>query len=212
MDSTVELQMSNVEQKSDEWFKLRLGKVTASRISDVIAEIKTGEAKARADYRVELICERLSGQPLEGYTNAHMERGIQLEPFARAWYEANKEFVKQVGFVQHPTIEMSGASPDGLVGEDGMIEIKCPKINTHITTMLDGRVPTKYIPQMQWQMACTGRQWNDFVSYCPEMPTDLQMFIKRLPRDDAYIAELERKVQEFLLDVSVTLERLEALR
>jgi putative phage-type endonuclease len=201
--------MSEVEQRSDEWFKLRLGKVTASRIADVIAEIKSGEAAARADYRVELVCERLTGQPTEGFTNVYIQRGIELEPFARAWYEAEFGFVKEIGFVQHPTIEMSGASPDGLVGEDGMIEIKCPKVNTHIKTMLDGRVPSKYIPQMQWQMACTGRKWNDFVSYCPEMPSDMQMFVKRLERDDEYIAELERKVKAFLLDVSDTIESLE---
>lgn len=204
--------MSNVEQRSDEWFKLRLGKVTASRIADVIAEIKTGEAAARSDYRVELICERMTGQADEGFTNQHIERGIELEPFARAAYEAkNGLFVTQIGFAQHPTIEMSGASPDGLVGDDGMLEIKCPKAKTHINTMLDGRVPRKYIPQMQWQMACTGRKWNDFVSYCPELPTDLQLFITRLERDDEYIAMLEDKVKTFLHEVSITMDRLEGV-
>lgn len=204
--------MSEIEQRSDEWFKVRLGKVTASRIADVIAEVKTGEAAARADYRVELICERMTGQQSEGFTNVHIERGIELEPFARAAYEAkNNLFVTQIGFAQHPTIEMSGASPDGLIGDDGMLEIKCPKAKTHINTMLDGRVPKKYIPQMQWQMACTGRKWNDFVSYCPELPADLQLFVTRLERDDDYIAELEQKVTTFLHEVSITMERLEGV-
>lgn len=201
-----------IEQRTEEWHQQRLGKVTASRIADVLATIKTGEAASRAEYRIELVCERLTGKPTESYSNAHMERGIELEPFARAWYEVEHGvFVRQVSFVDHPFIELSGASPDGLVDDDGMLEIKCPMVKTHIKTMIDQKIPAKYIPQMQWQMACTGRQWNDFVSYCPELPQEMQLFVKRLERDNEYIAELETKVKEFLAEVSTTLTQLEGL-
>lgn len=200
--------MEQIEQGTEAWHQLRLGKITASRIADVIAQIKSGEAASRADYRIELVCERLTGKPTEGFTNAHMERGIELEPFARAWYEVERgEFVKQVPFIDHPTIKNAGASPDGIVGE-GLIEIKCPMTKTHIKYLLDDRVPAKYMPQMAWQMACTESKWVDFVSYCPELPADMQMFIKRYERDDAYIAELEAKVIEFDQEVEQVIARL----
>lgn len=200
--------MEQIEQGTEAWHQLRLGKITASRIADVIAQIKSGEAASRADYRIELVCERLTGKPTEGFTNAHMERGIELEPYARAWYEVERgEFVKQVPFIDHPTIKNAGASPDGIVGE-GLIEIKCPMTKTHIKYLLDDRVPAKYMPQMAWQMACTESKWVDFVSYCPELPADMQMFIKRYERDDAYIAELEAKVIEFDQEVEQVIARL----
>ena len=200
--------MDTIEQGTEAWHQLRLGKITASRIADVIAQIKSGEAASRADYRIELVCERLTGKPTEGFTNAHMERGIELEPYARAWYEVERgEFVKQVPFIDHPTIKNSGASPDGIVGE-GLIEIKCPMTKTHIKYLLDDRVPAKYMPQMAWQMACTESKWVDFVSYCPELPADMQMIIKRYERDDAYIAELEAKVIEFDQEVEQVIARL----
>ena len=200
--------MDTIEQGTEAWHQLRLGKITASRIADVIAQIKSGEAASRADYRIELVCERLTGKPTEGFTNAHMERGIELEPYARAWYEVERgEFVKQVPFIDHPTIKNAGASPDGIVGE-GLIEIKCPMTKTHIKYLLEDRVPAKYMPQMAWQMACTESKWVDFVSYCPELPADMQMFIKRYERDDAYIAELEAKVIEFDQEVEQVIARL----
>ena len=200
--------MEQIEQGTEAWHQLRLGKITASRIADVIAQIKSGEAASRADYRIELVCERLTGKPTEGFTNAHMERGIELEPYARAWYEVERgEFVKQVPFIDHPTIKNAGASPDGIVGE-GLIEIKCPMTKTHIKYLLEDRVPAKYMPQMAWQMACTESKWVDFVSYCPELPADMQMFIKRYERDDAYIAELEAKVIEFDQEVEQVIARL----
>lgn len=200
--------MEQIEQGTEAWHQLRLGKITASRIADVIAQIKSGEAASRADYRIELVCERLTGKPTEGFTNAHMERGIELEPYARAWYEVERgEFVKQVPFIDHPTIKNAGASPDGIVGE-GLIEIKCPMTKTHIKYLLEDRVPAKYMPQMAWQMACTHSKWVDFVSYCPELPADMQMFIKRYERDDAYIAELEAKVIEFDQEVEQVIARL----
>jgi putative phage-type endonuclease len=200
--------METIEQGSEAWFQMRLGKITASRITDVIAQVKSGEAAGRENYRIELVCERLTGKPTEGYTNAHMERGTELEPFARAWYEIEKhEFVRQVPFIDHPTIKNAGASPDGIIGE-GLIEIKCPMAKTHIKYLLEDRVPAKYMPQMAWQMACTHSKWVDFVSYCPELPADMQMFIKRYERDDAYIAELEAKVIEFDTEVEQVIARL----
>lgn len=200
--------METIEQGSEAWLQLRLGKITASRITDVIAQVKSGEAAGRENYRIELVCERLTGKPTEGFTNAHMERGTELEPFARAWYEVERnEFVKQVPFVDHPTIKNAGASPDGIIGE-GLIEIKCPMAKTHIKYLLEDRVPAKYMPQMAWQMACTNSKWVDFISYCPEMPKDMQLFIKRYERDDAYIAELEAKVVEFDIEVEQVIARL----
>jgi putative phage-type endonuclease len=200
--------METIEQGTEAWFQMRLGKITASRITDVIAQVKSGEAAGRENYRIELVCERLTGKPTEGFTNAHMERGTELEPFARAWYEVETgEFVKQVSFVDHPTIKNAGASPDGIIGE-GLIEIKCPMAKTHIKYLLEDRVPAKYMPQMAWQMACTHSKWVDFVSYCPELPADMQMFIKRYERDDAYIAELEAKVIEFDTEVEQVIARL----
>jgi putative phage-type endonuclease len=200
--------METIEQGSELWFQMRLGKITASRITDVIAQVKSGEAAGRENYRIELVCERLTGKPTEGFTNADMERGTELEPFARAWYEVEKgEFVKQVPFVDHPTIKNAGASPDGIIGE-GLIEIKCPMTKTHVKYLLADRVPAKYMPQMAWQMACTHSKWVDFVSYCPELPQDMQMFIKRYERDDAYIAELEAKVIEFDIEVEQVIARL----
>lgn len=200
--------MEMIEQGTEAWFQMRLGKITASRITDVIAQVKSGEAAGRENYRIELVCERLTGKPTEGFTNAHMERGTELEPFARAWYEVETgEFVKQVPFVDHPTIKNAGASPDGIIGE-GLIEIKCPMAKTHIKYLLEDRVPAKYMPQMAWQMACTHSKWVDFVSYCPELPADMQMFIKRYERDDSYIAELEAKVIEFDIEVEQMIARL----
>jgi putative phage-type endonuclease len=200
--------MEAIEQGSKEWLDMRCGKITASRIADVIAQVKVGEAAGRENYRVELVCERLTSVPTDGYTNAHMERGIELEPIARAWYEVERAtFVKQVAFIDHPTIAMSGASPDGIV-DDGLIEIKCPMAKTHVKYLLDDKVPAKYIPQMAWQMACTHSKWVDFVSFCPELPKDMQLFIKRYNRDDAYIAELESKVVEFNDEVEQVITRL----
>lgn len=201
-----------ITQGSAEWKLLRVGKITASRINDVVAQIKTGEAAIRADYRIEIVTERLTGEPTETFTNEHMERGTYLEPFARTAYEVKKSlFVEQVAFVNHPTLPNTGASPDGLVEQGGLIEIKCPKPKTHIATILSRKAPSKYINQMQWQMACTGRQWCDFVSYCPELPENLQLFIHRVNRHDELIAELEQKVAEFDKEVEDVIKQLKSI-
>lgn len=201
-----------MNQGSPEWFAARLGKVTASRIVDVMATIKSGEAAARANYRAELVAERLSGVSAEGFTSSAMERGTELEPFARAAYEAHGlVLADQVGFVDHPSIPYSGASPDGLVGDLGLVEIKCPNTATHIGYLTAGIVPAKYQPQMLWQMACTGREWCDFVSYDPRLPGNLSLFVIEFERDDKRIKEIEAEVVRFLDEVKETIAKLRKL-
>jgi len=201
-----------MEQKSEEWFKARLGKVTASRVADVIAKTKTGYSASRENYMAQLVVERLTNTQAESFTNAAMQWGTDQEPFARAAYEVQQNvLVDETGLVDHPTIEMAGASPDGLVGEDGLVEIKCPNTATHIDTLLTQTVPAKYITQMQFQMACTGRQWCDFVSFDPRMPQKAQIFIKRVPRDDAFIKEIESEIKKFLAEVSAKVDQLNKL-
>lgn len=194
--------MSEIVQGTPEWFAARLGCVTASRVADVVAKTKSGPAASRANYAAQLIAERLTGAAPEGFTNAAMQWGTAMEPDARAAYEFryDKEVV-EVGFVEHPTIEMSGASPDGLVGDNGLVEIKCPNTATHIDTLLGQAVPGKYIIQVQWQMACTGRAWCDFVSFDPRMPESMSLFVYRVKRDDTHIATLESDVRVFLAEV-----------
>ena len=199
-----------MEQRTTEWHTARLGKVTASRVADVIAKTKTGYGASRANLMADLIVERLTGQPASTFSNAHMEWGTEQEPHARAAYSARiGELVEEVGFVDHPSVANSGASPDGLVGDDGLVEFKCPATATHLDTLLAGEVPSKYIPQMQWQMACTNRAWCDFVSYDPRLPEHLRMFVKRVERDDAYIKMLETEVTKFLAELDEKLKQLE---
>ena len=201
-----------MEQRTTEWHTARLGKVTASRVADVIAKTKTGYGASRANLMADLIVERLTGQPASTFSNAHMEWGTEQEPHARAAYSARTgELVEEVGFVDHPSVANSGASPDGLVGDEGLVEFKCPATSTHLDTLLAGEVPSKYIAQMQWQMACTGRKWCDFCSYDPRLPEHLRMFVKRVPRDDEYIKTLETEVAKFLAELDEKLKQLENL-
>ena len=202
-----------IEQGTPEWFASRLGKVTASRVADIVAKTKSGYSTSRANYMAQLVVERLTGVKFETFTNAAMEWGTQTEPLARAAYEVkNGVMVDETGLVDHPTIPMSGASPDGLVGDDGLIEIKCPNTATHIDTMLSGEADKRYICQMQWQLAVTGRAWNDFVSFDPRMPDNLQLFIKRVERDDELIKELEAEVVKFLAEVDEKVEKLKSIK
>lgn len=199
-------------QGSDAWKKLRLGKVTASRVADVVAKTKSGPSASRANYAAQLIAERLTGTVAEGFTNAAMQHGTETEPEARAAYEFYHEVsVVEVAFVSHPSIDQAGCSPDGLVGDDGLVEIKCPNTATHLDTLLGQAVPGKYETQIQFQLACTGRQWCDFVSYDPRMPESMRLFIKRVPRDAARIKELETEVAGFLLEMAVKLSQLTSL-
>jgi putative phage-type endonuclease len=190
-----------IEQGSVEWHLQRLGKVTASRVADVLSKGKSGESASRKNYRTELVVQRLTGVPGESFTNAAMEWGTTTEPLARVAYEAEMGvFVNQVAFVEHPTIANFGCSPDGLIG-DGLIEIKCPNSSTHIEYLTDDKPPAKYIPQMQCQMAVTGAKWCDFVSFDPRLPNDLQLFVVRLERDVSYIMSMEAEVDKFLKEV-----------
>lgn len=202
-----------MEQRTDEWFQTRLGKVTASRVGDVMSKTKSGYSATRANYMAQLICERLTGVKAESFTSAAMEWGVEQEPFAVAAYEAKAGvFVEPVGFIEHPTIALAGASPDGFTALDGLIEIKCPNSATHIDTLLNQDVDNKYVKQMQWQMACTGRQWCDFVSFDPRLPDNLQLFVKRIPRDEAAIAAMEMEVTKFLAELATKVQQLEKLR
>ena len=204
----------SVPQGSPEWLEARAGKVTASRIADVLAKVKTGEAAGRRDYRAQMVAEILTGRPQEsGFMNDAMRWGTEQEPYARAAYECQAGvLVDQVGMVLHPSIERGAASPDGLVDPDGLVEIKCPNTATHLDYLLDGTVPAKYQPQMLWQMACTGRDWCDFVSFDPRLPEDLQLFVVRFHRDQARIDAMEAEVRAFLVEVEETVSRLRAIK
>ena len=196
-------------QGSPEWLQLRAGRVTASRVADIIAKTKSGPSASRTNYMAELVAERLTGRPSEGFSSAAMQWGTQTEPQARDAYAAlTGQDVEQVGFVHHPSIPFSGASPDGLIAWDGLVEIKCPNTSTHIDTLLTGKVPSKYITQMMWQMACTGRDWCDFVSFDPRLPEHMQLFVKRVEADPTLIASLEAEVSLFLGEVMATITQL----
>lgn len=204
-----------IEQLTEEWFQQRLGKVTASRISDVIAKTKTGVSTSRQNYLIQLVSERLTGKKGDSFVNQAMLDGIERESAARALYMLNRDVsVTEVGFFDHPVITNSGASPDGAVNAEedgkyaGLIEIKCPIETTHTNTLMSKSVPSKYIPQMQWQLACTNASWVDFVSYNPNFPPELQLFIARVDRDQIYISELEVEVEKFLEEVEQTIIKL----
>ena len=201
-----------IAQGTKEWKALRCGKVTASRMADLLATTKTGYGASRANYLAELLTERLTGRPVDTYVNAAMAHGTETEPQARAAYEfATGYTVALAEFVPHPSIPMSGASPDGYVNDDGLLEIKCPATATHIETLLGGAIPKKYADQMQWQMACTGRRWCDFVSFDPRLPPRMQMFCKRLERDDVRIKAMEGEVEKFLAELDRTITALNIL-
>jgi putative phage-type endonuclease len=199
-------------QGSDAWKALRCGKVTASRVADVVAKTKTGYSASRANYLAQLIAERLTGTAAETYMNAAMQHGTETEPEARCAYEFYQGVtVEQIAFVLHPKIDQAGASPDGLVGADGLVEIKCPNTATHLETLLGQAVSAKYADQMQFQMACTGRKWCDFVSYDPRMPEHMRLFVRRVARDDARINFLETEIAGFLLEMAVKLSELNSI-
>lgn len=205
--------IEKVEQGTPEWFAARLGNVTASRVADVIAKTKSGYSASRENYMAQLICERMTNTVAESYTNAAMAWGTETEPLARAAYESVADvLVDEVGYIAHPTIERAGASPDGLVGVFGLLEIKCPNTATHIDTLISEQVPTKYITQMQWQMSCTGRIWADFVSFDPRLPSGLQMFVKRVEFDAEYVAMLKEEVVKFLGELDAKISKLNELK
>ena len=195
-----------MEQRSAEWFAARLGNVTASRVKDVMANGRGGAPSAtRKNYMMELLCERLTGQQggQDFSRNAAVQRGVELEPFACMAYEADKGLiVVETGLVMHPTIARFGASPDGLAGEDGVLEIKCPNTATHIATMQSGKHDPQYEWQMLAQMACTGRAWADFVSYDDRLPESLQYICRRYECDFKRVREMETAIKEFLEELA----------
>lgn len=198
-------------QRSDDWFANRAGKVTASAIYKVLARTKTGYGADRANYHAQLVAERLSGTCADGFTNAAMQWGIDTEASAREAYSLLiGDAVVEIGFIDHPTVAMSGASPDGLVGFDGLVEIKCPNTATHIATLRGGSIDRKYLLQMQWQMACTERSWCDFVSFDPRMPAEMRLHVTRIERDAELLAEIEAEVIQFLAEVDEAIADLRA--
>lgn len=200
-----------MEQRTEEWFEARMGCVTASRTAEITAKTKTGYSASRANYMAELICEKLTGERQGGFSSAAMQFGTETEPQARMAYEImTGAIVVETGFVLHPEIAGFGASPDGLIGEDGLIEIKCPNTATHIETLLNDKVPAKYITQMHVQMLCTGRRWCDFVSFDPRLPVDMQMFVRRVEFDEALAKTIIAEVQKFIVEMETKIEQLKA--
>jgi putative phage-type endonuclease len=197
-----------IEQNSAEWFKQRYGNASASRIKDIIAKTKSGYSASRENYMTELVLERF-GVFNEGFTSKEMEWGNEQEPFARAEFEARQNvFVEQCGFILHPTITHAGASPDGLVDDDYVLEIKCPSTKTHFEYLLKGEPPSAYIPQMAWQIACTCRKKAHFVSYDPRAPEGLQYFHVEYVPESGYIEMLENEVKTFLIEVDAKFKQL----
>lgn len=197
------------EQRSDDWFAARAGKVTASALHKVMARTKTGYGADRANYHAQLVAERLTGRPADSYSNAAMQWGIDTEASARLAYSALiGDAVPEIGFVDHPAIELTGASPDGLVGFDGLVEIKCPNTSTHLAALTGAGIDKKYMLQMQWQMACTERQWCDFASFDPRMPPEMQLHVRRVDRDETLLAEIEAELILFLAEIAATVEQL----
>lgn len=199
-----------IEQGSPEWHALRLGKVTASRVADIVRKVKSGGVSAsRQRYLGELVSERLTGAPAASFKSADMEWGNATEEQARDTYAfMSNATLAPVAFVDHPRIAFAGASPDRLVGDHGLIEVKCPATHTHIETLLGAAVEPDYVKQMQFQLACTGRRWVDYVSFDPRLPAEMQLFVQRFERDDVLIATLERETELFLSEVDDTIKRL----
>jgi putative phage-type endonuclease len=200
-----------LEQNSPEWLEFKIGMVSASRIADITAKLRNGTAGAsRATYMGELIAERLTGVATDSYKSAPMQWGNDVEPMARSTYQFRTlSLVRRVGCILHPTIENALCSPDGLVGRDGVVEFKCPNTSTHVDFILGAPIPDRYVQQMQWQLACTGRGYVDYVSFDPRLPEHLRYWSKRVERDDKRIGQLEAEVVDFLRDLET---RLAALR
>ena len=194
-----------MDQRTVEWNQARLGHATGSRASDILAGKDT---QARKGYITQLVTERLTGASQDFYTNADMQRGIDLEPVARAAYQASHELVDEVGFIKHPTILWFGASPDGYVGNEGLLELKCPRSTTHLDYIQAKKPPQKYIPQMLAQLSCTGRKWVDFVSFDNRFPEHLQLFVVRFQPSAEELEKFESKVKEFLSEVNNLMEQL----
>ncbi len=207
------IDLADAEQRAQSWHQARLGCVTASRIADVMARTKSGYGAARQTYMRQILAERISGMPTETIPSPAMRWGTQVEPFAVAVYEEWTQIeTLTAGFIRHPNFQFAGASPDRLIGEYGLLEVKCPTTPTHIDTLLSGEIAERYVLQMQWQMACTGRRWCDFVSFDPRLPPDYQCFVARIERNDELIGRLEAEVSSFLVAIEHRLDVLAAAR
>lgn len=193
------------EQRTEQWYQDRLGHATGSRAGDIIAGKET---QARRGYIIQLVTERLTGRAQDSFVSVDMQRGIDVEPLAKTAYQASHELTDDVGFVKHPLIRWFGASPDALVGKDGLVEIKCPRSTTHLEYIQSGKPPTKYVPQMLAQLSCTGRKWVDFVSFDDRFPEHLQLFVVRFEPTAEDIEKFENKVKEFLSEVDNLMEKL----
>jgi putative phage-type endonuclease len=208
-------ELRKLTQSTPEWLVARRGRVTASRCGDVVAKTKGGKYSAsRYNYLMELVSEHITKRCVEHHVTAAMEVGLEQQPFAQAAYEVEKDCsVEPVGLIVHPTIELFACSPDGIIGDDGLVEIKCPTDRVHLEYLKAGVIPEDYVPQMNAQLACMPeRKWNDFVSYNPNMPYGMQLFIRRLERDDKAIAQLEAEVHSFLAELATELESLAKCR
>lgn len=197
-------------QRSDEWFNAKIGNVGASRIADILAKTKSGYSASRNNYMTDLILEKITGKKTDSFTSAAMQYGIDMEADARSAYELETfNIVTECGFILHPEIENAGASPDGLIGDDGVLEIKCFQPSNHLNYLLTGEIETKYIYQMQWQMECTGRSHADFVAYNPNFPDNMKLFIKRVNKDQKLVDTIKAEVIKFLEEMKVKLTELQ---
>ena len=199
-----------MEQRTPEWYAARCGKVTASKVHDIVARTKSGYTAGRKNYEAQLIAERLTGEVADSFSSPAMEWGMETEPQAILAYEfVTGLSVQPVGFVDHPDIEMSGASPDGLVGDMGMVEVKCPNTATHLATLLGSKIKAEYISQIRWQLCCTEREWCDFVSFDPRLPAHLQLYRQRIFVEDEDVQDLEGEVKDFIAALEDKIARLE---
>lgn len=192
-----------VEQGSQEWIDARLGLATSSRFRDILAKARSkgDEAAARRNYRAELVVERMTGKQVERYVTAAMDWGTQTEDLAKLAYTlVTTNLVDDVGFIRHKTLQ-AGASPDGLIGLDGCLEIKNKMLANHIEVLKASHMPAEHRAQVQGQIWLTGRKWCDFVSFAPELPENAQLFIERIYRDDEYIRTLQLEVALFLDEI-----------
>lgn len=203
----------HIEQGSPEWLMARLGKITASKVAEVLAVTKNGPSERRTKYLWQLVSERLTGDFTRTYTNDAMLWGIENEPIAREFYEAlNDVKVEQVGLYVHPRFDFAAASPDGLVGDDGLIEIKCLTTVNHIRAIYDNQPPKDYLPQVHWQMACTGRQWCDLTLFDPRVPLEMQLHTFRIERDDEEIEKMEDHVLTFNGEIEGIIAKLRSMK
>ena len=201
--------MSDIIQGSPEWFDLKRGKISASHIVDIMPGVKGKYMSTRKNYIAQLVCEILTGNTEETFKSGPMMWGTETEPLARQAYEAlTGEWVEEIAFIDHPTIDRCGCSPDGIVGAIGGLEIKCPNTATHIDTLLNETVKRDYVFQMQHCMSCTGRDWWDFVSFDPRLDEKNQIFLKRFARDNGMIAEIDSEIIKVNAEVDTLIEKL----